>query len=68
MSRRLYANDLRILRLLEDHPQGLTNAQLATLAGCAPRTVRQAMTNLRHNGYRVRADRVFRLRTKEITP
>ena len=58
----LHPCDYRVLHFLEVHSvNGLTNKQLEVLTGYTPRTIRQAVYKLRQAGYRVKADRVFRI-------
>lgn len=63
MTNQLVPSDYVILDLLSKHPDGLTNKQLAVMTGYTPHTIRQAVYKLRLAGYRIGADRVFRLRT-----
>lgn len=44
---------------MREHPHGLSTSQIAVLARCAPRSVRQAMTVLRQHGYRVACRQLF---------
>ena len=58
---KLHPSDLAVLEAL-DKSDGLTCHQLAVITGYAVKTCRQATYRLRKAGYRVMADRVFRLR------
>lgn len=58
----LHPSDQAVLQALEDHGNGLTSNQMAAMLGYTPRTVRQAVYRLRKVGYRIGADRVFRIR------
>lgn len=58
---KLHPSDLAVLEAL-DKSDGLTSAQLSVVTGYTQHTVRQCTYRLRKAGYRVMADRVFRLR------
>lgn len=57
--RPIHPHQSRIVQQLRDNPQGLTTDQIAVLARCAPRSVRQAMTVLRRHGFRIACRQLF---------
>jgi DNA-binding IclR family transcriptional regulator len=62
---KLHPSDLAVLDLLEKNENGLTCRQLSAVLGYTERTCRQAVHRLRQAGYRIGADRVFRVRTAD---